>query len=201
MSLRSYADNPPSALVPTGLVVRPDHAVVPFSLTIEDLDPARAVAAMRTLLSVVDERIASHSARVLVRGVRAPHSEAKIGDGTTRTSLDGVVELDLPQAPPIDRALVLASLLGQLRALIGEGRRQKPAVAAAIGDPVALVRDPERHRGELVARWGKRLREIVDAATAAGATLAPLPPSSPGAVQQHPRSLEQVELSLEIGAH
>ncbi len=188
----------PDAVVPGDLVARPDHALIPFSLTLDDLDPARAVAAARPLLAAVDERLSKLSARLLVRGLRTSHSEAKIGDPAVRTSLDGVVEVDLPQGSPVDRALHLATLIGHLRALATEGRKQKPPLQVSIGQPVALLRDPEKHRGELVARWGQRLREVVEAATAARAPLAPLPLASPGAVRQTPRSLEQVELSLEI---
>lgn len=188
----------PDVVLSADLVARPDHALIPFSLSLDDLDPARAVAAARPLLAAVDERLSKLSARLLVRGLRTSHGEAKIGDPAVRTALDGVVDVDLPQGSPVDRALHLATLISHLRALAAEGRKQKPPLLVSIGQPTALLRDPEKHRGELVARWGRRLREAVEATSAAGASLAPLALVSPGAVRQTPQSLEQVELTLEI---
>jgi hypothetical protein len=90
----------------------------------------------------------------------------------------------------------VATLLGHLRALVAEGRTQKPPIMAAVGGFTASVREPEQHRAALLSRWGERLKELVDTANAAGAPLAPLSLTPPASVTQRPLNLEQVELSL-----
>jgi hypothetical protein len=112
--------------------------------------------------------------------------------------VDGVVEVDLPLVAPVERALRVAAVLGALRALVIEGRKQRPPVSAAVGSFVAQVREPESYRAELLARWREQLQGVVEAASAAGAALAPLRLAEPGPVHQSPLSLEQIELSLTL---
>lgn len=181
-------------------MARPDHALVPFSLTVDEVDPARSVALMNTTLATIDDQLRKLSARVVVRGLR-PHAfrgEGKSLDSAPRTTLEGVIDIDLPATTPADRSLRLATLLGHLRTLVAEGRKQKPPVSASVGGFTAQLREPEQFRGELLARWRGRLKELVDAASAAGAPLAPLRLSPPGSVTQKPLSLEQVELRLDL---
>lgn len=185
-----------------GLIARPDHVQVPFALTVDEVDPARSVALMSTLLTAIDDQLRGLSARVVLRGLR-PHAfrgEGKSLDGAARTTLDGFIDLDLPMTTPAERSLRLATLLGHLRTLVAEGRKQKPPITAAVGGFSAQLREPEKFRTELLNRWKDRLKELVDATSAAGAPLAPLRLSPPGAVTQKPLSLEQVELVLDLPA-
>ena len=201
MSLRSNHEEPSGGPLPTGtLIVRPDHVIFPFSLAVEELEPARAVAVLGAMLAAVDGRLGPLSARVLLRGLRPTsfHGEGKTLEGSSRTALEGVIDMDLPPAPPADRALRVATMLGHLRALVVEGRKQRPPVVAAVGGYTAELRDPEKYRGDLVNRWKDRLREAVEAATAAGAPIAPLRIAALGPVRQRHLSLEQVELRIEL---
>lgn len=199
--MRSYHEAPQEKPLPTGeLTVRPDLLVVPFSLTVEELEPPQAVPHLRPLLRAVEDRIATLGARLVVRNIHTNifSGEGKGISGAPRTALSGVVELALPDGGAMDRAMRVATLDGYLRALTVEGRKQRPAVTAAVGVPSILVRDPEAHRAELVARWQERSRQVIEAAKAAGAPLEPWRLEAPGPVVQEALSLEQVLLTLPI---
>lgn len=188
--------NAPTARLSSAHAARPDHARVPFALALDELEPGRAVATLTPVLAAVDARLRELGARLEVLDVRTHHAPSKVGDGAPRTTLEGEVDLPLPNSPALERAHLVARLVGYLQTLVAEGRKQRPPLAASIGAPVALVRDPEAHRAPLVAAWSMRLRSFVEAATAAGAPIAPTPLPSPQPLYQRPVSLERVELSL-----
>ncbi|MCU0657054.1 MAG: hypothetical protein MUF64_17890 [Polyangiaceae bacterium] len=199
--MRSYQESAQEKPLPTGeLLVPPDLLLVPFSLTVEELEPPQAVAHLRPLLRSVEERIAGLGARLIVRNLHTTsfHGDGKSISAGPRTALSGVVELTLPEGGAMERAMRAATLDGYLRALTIEGRKQRPAVTAAIGASSIRVRDPEAHRGELVSRWQERARQVIEAARAAGASLEAWKLEAPGAVEQEALSLEQVKLTLAI---
>ena len=98
------------------------------------------------------------------------------------------------------RARSVAALHAVLAATATAGGKLKHPVQLGFGPAVALVDDPEQHRLALIERWLARARELATRAQAQGlcGALHLRECAVPGAVSQHPRNLDEVELRLAL---
>jgi hypothetical protein len=184
---------PPSA----GLLFSPEYVSIAFALAILDKEPGPAVVAARAAVAAIGSRLSTIAPGVslVVHDVALP-AERSGKTGSEPLRVEGAVEVDLPAGDVWERATRVAQVTSLLRGLAGDGR--KAPFTCSFAAPVALVRDPERYRGEILSAWSTRTKELAAAAKEAGLTVAPLDAATPGPVVQHPLSLDQVELRLAL---
>ncbi|MCA9661145.1 MAG: hypothetical protein KC486_22580 [Myxococcales bacterium] len=200
---------PPRALLENAstLIVRPDLLRSTLVADVETDDLGRGLAALEAASRALQEAIgaALPGSQVILRGLDLRHETSKVksrsGAAEVRPSITGVIEV--PLAAALDywaRARLVARLWATTEAAVAQGLRSKPRIRAAFGAPSAVVREPEAFRGELIERWLERIQEIARRAAASGvcAGLSLRACDVPGAVEQRPRSLEEVSLELAI---
>ncbi|MCB9702637.1 MAG: hypothetical protein H6711_12135 [Myxococcales bacterium] len=187
------------------LIVRPDLLRSTLVARVEGVEIAEAVA----LLEGASVALAEALGRALPGARLRPLGFDLAAEGKSKSrevdphvaSLTGVIEIPLATELGFwDRARTVAALATITQAAVARGRSLRPPVIAVFGAPQASLRDPERHRGALIERWLGRARELTALAEARGLSgglrLAAM--ATPGAVQQRPISLEEVELELDI---
>ncbi|MEZ4381471.1 MAG: hypothetical protein R3A79_08980 [Nannocystaceae bacterium] len=191
----------------SSLIVRPDLLRSTLVAEVETEELGQAFAALEAASRALREAIgaALPGAEVILRGLNLRRDGGKLksrgSGGDLRPSISGVVEV--PLAPALDywaRARLVARLWATTEAAVAQGLRSKPRIHAAFGPPAAVVRDPEAFRAELIDRWLERIQELSRRAAASGvcAGLSLRACDVPGAVKQHPRSLEEVSLELAL---
>ena len=190
----------------TSLIVRPDLLRATF---VAEADSGRVEPGIAAL-----ER-ASAALRAAVRGVhpqgalilrgfdlrRQAQLKSRSSAAELRPTITGALEV--PLAPELDywgRARLLAMLWTVSEAAVAEGLRSKPKIRASFGTPAALLRAPEVHRQALLRRRLDRVRELSEEAAASGVCggLQLRSCALPGPVEQRTRSLEEVELELDL---
>lgn len=189
---------------PSSLIVRPDVLRVSFAARVEDVEVGKAVAAFEAAFEALARGLtgALPGAAVHMRGLehgREGKLKSRADDGVTLAS--GFVEVPLPAEHGFwPRARALAAVHDITRVAATQGLKLRPVVDASFGVPVALVRDPEQQRGALIERWFARARPLQAQAQASGLVGGSFVRecAAPGPVMQHPISLEEVELRLEI---
>lgn len=183
-----------------GLPVRPDVLTTHFAARVLEVEPDRAVLVLKA------------ASEILLRRMREVHPSAsmrmlgfEIGrDGAkSREDLHTRVEaaVDLPLSPEADwwtRAQLAAAVTVLSRTLAAEARKQKPVIEITAQQPVALVREPDRLRAELLRRWVERARELSALAQSERAPLHIVRCDPPGDVVQTPVSLDEVRLSIPL---
>lgn len=205
--MSSYEPTPPPLPLheggPSALIVRPDVLKVSFLARVEEAEVTRAVAALEAAVEALARGLsgALPGAAVQMRGLEQGHAGKLKGRAEGVTQASGLVEVPLPtEASFWPRARAMAAVLDISRAAVAQGQRMRPAVDASFGVPTALVREPEQRRTALIERWLARARPLAALAQASGLAggLHMRECAAPGPVTQHPISLEEVELRLEI---
>lgn len=202
MSMKSAAEMVARESHTQGLAVRPDVLTTRFAARVAEVDPDRAVLVLKA------------ACEILLRRMRELHPSATlrmtaldVGRDATAKSRDELstrvdAEIDVALTPDMDwwnRAQLSAAVSVLARTLSGEARKQKPVIEVIFQQPVALLREPERHRTEVLRRWVTRAKELANLAQSEGAPLAVLGCDPPGDVQQTPVSVDEVRLSLHVG--
>lgn len=186
------------------MIVRPDLLRVGFSMYIDDIDPSDAMRMFRWALDTLTLRL-DHVARGTLVSVR----NASFGSGSVpdtkilkssepRATIDGQLELELASAYGLERAALVCDVCSVLRGLIVEGRRQKTAIQGAFMTPTAVVRNPEQYRDALLQQWFDRVGQVMQRARQIGAPVVLTDTAAPTGVTQHPMTLMEVELRLEL---
>ncbi len=184
-----------------GLAVRPDVLTTRFAARVAEVDPDRAVlvlkAACEILLRRMKELHPSTSLRMTGLDIGRDVGSKSRDDLSTRVD----AELDIALSPEMDwwnRAQLAAAVTVLGRTLSIEARKQKPVIEVVFQQPAALVRDPERHRAEVLRRWVTRARELAAMAQDERAPLHVLGCDPPGDVLQTPVSVDEVRLTLDV---
>jgi hypothetical protein len=209
-SMSSYGDLPPRLqLLPEGpasLFVRPDQLRVDITARVLDVEVSRALALL--------EPAVEHAMRELVEAVPGARLELvgfELRRGAEKVSRGGseiaaVVCSGHITAPLLagqtywQRARIVAALHSALAASATAGARLKQPVHLGHTPAVALLADPEQHRRALIDLWLGRARELADRTQALGLSggLHLRECNMPAPVEQHPHTLEQVELRLTL---
>jgi len=186
--------------LPLGLAVRPDVLVTLFAARVSEVDPDRAVLVLRAASEVLTRRMRDVHAAASLRmtGLDFGRDASKSRDDL-QTRVEGALEL--PLAPELDwwaRAQLAAQVTVLARTLAGEARKQKPVIDISFQQPAALVREPERHRAEVLRRWVARCNELAAAAQGERFPLQVTACEPPGEVVQTAVSVEEVRLSMAL---
>lgn len=185
-----------------GIPVRPDVLTTLFAARVVEVDPDRAVLVLKA------------ACEILLRRMREVHPSAALRMSTleigrdlaskARDDLSTRVNAAIDIALSVDmdwwnRAQISAAVSVLSRSLSVEARKQKPVIDVIFQQPAALVRDPEKHRAELLRRWVARARELAAIAQSEGAPLYVVDCDPPGDVAQHAVSVDEVRLTLDLG--
>lgn len=193
MSL-SYAAAPQQTPTPAVMVVaRPDSAHFSLSVQVEAESAAASIPLLRRAAQRLEDLLPPLGASLKVHDFDLNVGHAKSG-ASSGTQLQATLVLPLAKDASFwDRAQKVAQMDDLLRALIAEGKRQKPALEVRKGVPVFVVTDPEAHRVELVQLLLRRARSL-----SAEGELLLRQLRFERAVTQRSLSLEEVELSLPL---
>jgi hypothetical protein len=178
-----------------GLAVRPDVLVTALAARVDAGAATAAVEALRLAAADLERALAAVAPRaaLVARRLRLDADADKAGRATAgEVSLDAAVEVPLePEQGYWARAALAAAVAEALAAFARDAGRRKPAIRLAWRSPVARVREPEAHRGELSLRWQAAVRALglTDAPHAARLAV-------PTEIRETPISLDEVRLAL-----
>ena len=210
---------PQHETVTAGIVVRPDMVCFPFALRTTAPDAEKAVAALRSAVDALAQRVGGATAgalKVRMRGFAiAPAGTAKksSGEDELAATVDGAFELPLTEGQEYwARTRLVASIEGAIAretaASYGATSSKEaeapapnapPVVKASFSPAQPQVKEPEAYRARLVDQWVKRARIFTDAAQISPATpLLITDCATPGEIAQRSVSSEEVALSLSI---
>ncbi len=197
------SDDPPFARRATpsqGLAVRPDVLTAQFAARVLEVDPDRAVLVLKAASEILLRRMREiHPAAAMRMQAMEIGRDAGKSRDDLQTRVDGAVELPLsPEADWWARAQLSAAVSVLSRTLAAEARKQKPVIEIAFQQPVALARDPERHRAEILRRWVARAKELAALAQSEQCPLHLVACEPPGEITQTPVSVEEVRLSIAL---
>lgn len=194
MSL-GYAPPPGKTPLPSvSLVVRPDQARFQLSVQVETDSAAGAIPLLRRAAQRIEDLLPPLGA-TLALGDLDLQSAGKTSKVAAAPGLVVTGTLLLPlskDAPFWDRAQRVAHVDDLLRALVLEGKRQKPELEVRKANPVFLMAEPEAFRAELIARALSRARALSKSEVKVEHL------RFEHAVTQRPIGLEEVELSLDL---
>ncbi len=194
MNSKLYGDHRAhTPLPPVTMLARPDQAHFHLVVSVESESAAAAVPLLRRAAARLEELLPPLGAHLTTTDFSLPQEPGKLSNAPSRLHATLVVPLG-KDAPFWDRVQKLAQVDDLLRALVVEGKKQKPALEVRRDLPVFVVAEPEVHRDALVKRLHERVRSL--AGDAAGVQLKDL--RFDCAVQQRPLGLEEVELSLPV---
>ncbi len=207
--LKSYGDPVPRFDLrpegPAAIFVRPDLLRIDLSIQVHDLEVGRALALLESAVEAATRELVA-----AVPGARLELAGFELRRGTDKSvrstsELAAVVctgQVGVPLTPEQgywQRARVVATLHSLLAASAAAGTRLKPPIHLAHSPAVALLADPEPHRGALQDLWLGRAHELAAHARALGLGALHLRECTmPLPVTQHPRTLESVELRLAL---
>lgn len=191
MISKSYGEHRAQTATPTvTLTERPEQALFHLVVSVETESASTAIPLLRRAATRLDELLPPLGAHLTVTGFDLPADSGKSTSATS--SVQAFLTLPfLKDAPFWDRAQKLAQVDGLLRALVLEGKKQKPALEVRSDLPVFVVADPEVRRAGLVSRLHERARSLGH-----DVTLKELRFDRP--VEQRSVSLEEVELCLSV---
>jgi len=174
-------------------IARPDQAHFHVQVAVETDSAAAAIPLLRRAAQRLEELLPQVGAKLTVTDFDLPAEAGKLAGGTpSRLHATLVVPL-AKEASFWDRAQKLSQVDDLLRALVLEGKKQKPALEVRRDLPVFVVADPEAFRAQLVAQLHERARSL-----AGGAAVTFTDLRFERAVSQRPLGLEEVELSLHV---
>ena len=194
MHLKSYSEHRSQTAIPAiNLIVRPDQANFHLSVSVETDSATVALPLLRRAAQRLEELLTPHGAKLEVTDLALPQESGKLSNSPLL--LHGTLILPLGTDLTFwERAQKLAQIDDLLRALVSEGKKQKPAIELRRDLPVFVVAVPEHHREALVKRLHERARSL--AGSTKSVLLKQLQVDRP--VVQRPLGLESVELSLPI---
>lgn len=191
MISKSYSDHRAQTATPSvTLAERPEQALFHLAVSVETESASAAIPLLKRAVTRLEELLPPLGARLTVTDFDLPVATGKTAGAVSQLH----AFLTLPfvkDAPFWDRAAKLAQVDGLLRALVLEGKKQKPALDVRSDLPVFVVADPEQRRPALVSRLHERARSLGH-----DVTLKEL--RFDRAVEQRSVSLEEVQLSLAV---
>lgn len=177
------------------LVVRPQVCVVQLSLSVE-VDVSAALPSLRRAAERLEALLPSTGATLHLEDLgftQGVSSKSYVAEGASR--LEGTLTLPLAESEGFwERAHRVAQLDDLLRALVAEGRKQKPVLEVRRALPTFAVLDAESFRPQLLETALARARAL-----GTGVQLQQLKWAEP--VVQRSLGLEQVELTLDLQGH
>ena len=207
-AMKARAPRPPNdvASESTSLLLRPDLLRVTFIAEADCARGEQGVAALERAAATLRAALTGvHPEGVVrLRGFdlrRQASLKSRSSAEEVRPTISAALEV--PLSAELDywgRARLMVRLWAVCEAAVAEGLRSKPKIRASFGAPVALLREPEAHRRALLRRRLDRIRELSDEAAASGVCggLKLRSCALPGPVEQRSRSLEEVELVLDL---
>ncbi|MFO0594821.1 MAG: SIMPL domain-containing protein [Myxococcaceae bacterium] len=194
MSLSAYsAVGTSHTPVPSvSLVVKPDQARFSLTVSVETDSAAAAVPLLRRAAQRLEDLLPPLGGKLLVTDFDLTSGNAKVNKPQPQLSATLVLPL-AADASVWDRAAKVAQVDDLLRALIDEGKRQKPNLEVRRALPIFVLADPEAHRAKLLETLKARARSIAGDGAAELHELA-----FERAVTQRALSLEEVEVSLSL---
>ena len=183
------------------LVVRPDLLVQQVVVRATEADASRAFQSARNRLDDIEKKASETSGGLTkLRMKDLVSSRSTAGKAFTQVELEGEIEIPLRASNDYWTRARLALTLARLAEMFdSQGREVRtPGVAVAIGQPAAVVSDPERFRNQLNQAWTKRARDFAVAAQSEGAPIDVQDCEAPGDIIQGASALEQVTLSMRV---
>lgn len=197
-SYESRAEPAPEK-VKEGLKVRPDGLMLSFSFRQETESLEQAVPKLKAAVERYVRAAAEASKAEVVVKMRGVGLESGKRMGGTDALAHGVLEVSLPESLDFwGRSALVATLVRVGSQEEAAAEKENTGLRAAFGFPVAQLRDPERHRAELMTRWVERTRGFISQAQSERAPLQLTGCSPPGAVKQETVSVDEVVLSLPV---
>lgn len=194
MSLTSYGGPPIQTPTPAvAVVTRPDQAHFLLSVQVEAESAAASVPVLRRAAQRLEDLLPPLGATLKVTDfdLNVGTSKSKESSGT---QLQATLVLPLAKDASFwDRAQRVAQVDDLLKALVAEGKRQKPVLEVRKGTPVFVVGDPESHRAQLIELLVRRARSLSPEGQLLLRQL-----RFERAVTQRSLSLEEVELTLPL---
>ncbi len=174
-------------------IVRPDHAHFHVQVAVETESAVAAIPLLRRASQRLEELLPQLGAKLATTDFDLPAEAGKLAGGTP-SRLHATLIVPLAQDASFwDRAQKLSQIDDLLRALLLEGKKQKPALDVRRDLPVFVVADPEAFRAQLIAQLHERARSL-----AGGGAVTFKDLRFERAVSQRPLGLEEVELSLHV---
>lgn len=188
---KSYGDHRGQTPTPTvSLTERPEQALFHLCVSVEAESASAGLPLLRRLVTRLDELLPPLGVKLTVTDFDLPSAAGKASELTSQ--LHAFLTLPFAKETPFwERAQKLAQVDGLLRALVLEGKKQKPPLVMHFDLPVFVVADPELRRAALVSRLQERARSLGQ-----DVTLKELRFDRP--VEQRPVSLEEVQLTLAV---
>lgn len=173
-------------------LARPEQAHFHVQVSVETENAAAAVPLLRRAAQRLEELLPQLGAKLTITDFDLPAESGKLAGGSpSRLHATLVVPLT-KDASFWDRVQKLTHVDDLLRALVLEGKKQKPALEVRRDLPVFVVADPEVFRAQLVAQLHERARSL------SGASVMLKELRFDRAVSQRSLTLEEVELSLAV---
>lgn len=191
MMSKSYGEHRAQTPTPTTtLTERPEEARFHLQVSVETETAAAAIPLLKRAAQRLEELLPPLGAHLKVTDFDVPADEGKTGGGRARLH----ATLTLPfarEASFWDRAQKLAQVDDLLRAVMHEGKKQRPVLEVRRDLPVFVVLEPEQRRAALIATLHARARSL-----GTEASLQALRFDRP--VQQRSLNLEEVEVWLDL---
>jgi hypothetical protein len=174
-------------------LVRPEQALFHVQVSVETENAAAAIPLLRRASQRLEELLPQVSARLQITDFDLPAESGKLASGTPSRLHATLVVPFAKDSSFWDRAQKLTHVDDLLRALVLEGRKQKPQLEVRRDLPVFVITDPEAYRAQLINQLHERARSV-----SGGAPFTLKELRFERAVTQRSRSLEEVELSLSV---
>ena len=189
--MSSYGEMRGSTPLPAvSLVVQPDEVREQIELSCEQSAVA-AVEAMERFTQRLSTLLTPLEATVRLVHFAGSREAGKLASAPTSTARLLLVMPLRESQTAWQRAARVAQLEDSVKATQAEAKKLKPAIDVRRDAPVFVVADPQRHRLALIARHQQQVRMLGPHVKVSG-----LRPDA--AVVQHPRGLEEVELTLPL---
>jgi hypothetical protein len=187
MISKSYGEHRGQTATPTvTLSERPEQALFHLAVSVEADTASAAILLLKRALTRFEELLPPLGARLAVTDFDLPPAAGKA------SQLHALLTVPFVKDSPFwERAHKLAQVDGLLRALVLEGKKQKPVLEVTSDFPVFVVADPEVRRAALVNRLHERARSLGH-----DVMLKELRFDRP--VEQRSVGLEEVQLSLAV---
>jgi hypothetical protein len=191
MISKSYGEHRGQTATPTvTLSERPEQALFHLAVSVETDSASASLPLLKRSVTRLEELLPPLGAKLTVTDYDLPAAAGKSSE--LLSSLHALLTLPFTKESSVwDRAQKLAQVDGLLRALVMEGKKQKPALEVRFDLPVFVVAEPELRRAALVTRLHERARSLGN-----DVTLKELRFDRP--VEQRPVSLEEVQLTLSV---
>jgi hypothetical protein len=181
------------------VVVRPDFLALNFAVRSTGKNADEALAKAKEEVASIAEKmkeLAGAGTGVRPCGFRSE----RISEESAKAIVDGVVEIPLDSTTDYwSRAALMSKINALTTPPVAPPKKEaeEETAKAIIGfsAPRFLVRDPEKHRAELMKKWVERAKAFSEA-TGGGLRFKNCEP--PAAIAQSPISFEEIALSLRM---